>query len=116
MGRAFSFSTAWERNRRMVERMERGGDQDEYEAERTLDGRQRLKAKPGTTLGFEESDWNHKGERVEFVGERKDYGDGTVELEYAVRASNGRIETHRTTWERKDDRTMVNRGSRRIYE
>jgi hypothetical protein len=106
----------------MVERMERGGDADEYEVQDQINPRtgekvgQRMKLKSGTTLGFEERDWNHKGEPVEFVGERKDYGDGVVELEYAVRASNGRIETYRQTFERDGNGREISRGSRRIYE
>lgn len=121
MGRSFSFSGAWARNQRMVDRLERQGDADDYEVEyqRAPSGEivgQRLKLKTGSTLGFEERDWHHKGEPVEFVGEEKDYGDGTVSLDYAVRSSSGRIETYRATWEKTSDRGLVARGARRVRE
>jgi hypothetical protein len=106
----------------MVERMERGGDIDEYEVQDQINPRtgekvgQRMKLKAGTTLGFEERDWNHKGEPVEFVGEEKDYGDGTASIDYGVRMSNGRIATYRQVFERTSDQQMVSRGARRIFE
>lgn len=122
MGRSFSFSSAWEKNQRHIDRLERRGDPHEMELREVKDseGRvigRRMAYKTGSTLGFDKEDWNHKGAPIErWVGEETDYGDGTVSRDYTVRASNGRLETHRSTWEVAGDGTLVSRGSRRVYE